>query len=211
MQIGGGLGQNLFYKTEAQIRGNPESMLADLQDLERDLDLVVDTIVKQALASDSAKILQKPDFWTLGYAGGCCLFVLGRANMGENDPVFHVALISTFSKIFGTEKAPRLVSYFLTFLHSPELVTDILDLDRDSYNKDYLAHKDEELFLQRVRGIYRVEVFEKFVSLSVSINEVVMDAKHQAEQDMQKYGSGGTAVEPEGLMRHLQSAPSEFC
>lgn len=188
-----------------------ESMPADMQDLERDLDLVVDTIVKQTLASDSAKILEKPDFWTLGYAGGCCLFILGQADLGENDPLFHAALISTFTKIFGAGKAPRLASYFLTFLHSPDLVSDIQDLDRNSYNKDYLAHKDEEYFLQRVRGIYRVEVFEKFVSLSVSINEVIMDAKLHAENDMRKYGSGNTAIEPESLMQHLQSPTSEFC
>lgn len=186
-------------------------MSADIQDLEGNLDLVVDAIVKQALSADSEKILEKPDFWTLGYAGGCCLFVLDQADLGENDPLFHASLISTFSKIFGSEKAPRLASYFLTFLHSTELVTDILDLDRDSYNQEFLSHKDEDYFLQRVRGIYRVEVFEKFVSLSISINEVVMDAKHQAENDMVKIGSGGSAVEPDSLKQHLQSPASEFC
>jgi hypothetical protein len=101
-----------------------------------------------------------------------------------------------------------MASYFLTFHNASGLVSDICDFDNDDEVVPDGANEKERNdgdFLQRVRGIYRAEVFDKFVSLSLSIRDVVGDGKQQAEMDMAGLVSRKSPTQPKGLLQYLLS------
>lgn len=181
------------------------------QRLHDGLELAVETIIRQAQSADSPQSLETPDFWTLGYAGGCCLFFLNELDIKPHEPLYQSSLIFAFGQIFPDEKASRMASYFLTFLNASDLVTDISDFASDFSNTSGLDGKGEDDFLQRVRGLYRVEVYEKFVSFAVSINQVVSEGMTEAENDMVALVSDESPVQPKSLMQHLLNAATVRC
>ena len=178
----------------------------DARKLQEGLDVAVETVVTQVQAARSPESLDKPDFWTLGYAGGCCLFFISRAGLETEDSLFYSSLVSAFREIFGAEKAPRMASYFLTFHNASGLVSEISDFDgNDEIETDDPGRgkRDSSDFLQCVRGIYRAEVFDKFISLCLSIRDVILNGKQQAELDLAGLLSKKSPTQPRGLTQYL--------